>query len=61
MDAAQVGAQAFQVLGEVNLEEMEPNPAAVFLYYDHPTIRNRVQFCLTYNPWSKGQRGGFVP
>ncbi len=59
-DFGQVGAQAFQVLGDVNLADPEPNPVAVFLYYDHPPIPDRVQFCLTYDPWSKGQRGEFV-
>ncbi len=55
-----MAAQSFQVLGEVDLEEPEPNPVNVFLFYDHPTIRNRVRFSLTYDPWSKGGQGGFV-
>lgn len=56
----QVAAQAFQVLGEVDLADPNPNPVQVFLFYDHPSIPDRVQFCLTYNPWSKGQQGEFV-
>jgi Zn-dependent protease with chaperone function len=60
-DAAQTCAQAFQVLGDVNLDDPEPIPLAVFLYYDHPPIKDRVQFCLNYDPWSKGQQGEFVP
>ena len=59
-DSGQVGAQAFQILGDVNLSDPEPNPVAVFLYYDHPPIPDRVQFCLTYEPWSKGQSPEFV-
>jgi Zn-dependent protease with chaperone function len=59
--AAQTCAQAFQVLGDVNLDDPEPIPLAVFLYYDHPPVKDRVQFCLTYDPWSKGQPGAFVP
>jgi Zn-dependent protease with chaperone function len=59
-DSGQVGAQAFQILGDVNLADPEPNPVAVFLYYDHPPIPDRVQFCLTYDPWSKGQQPEFV-
>jgi Zn-dependent protease with chaperone function len=59
--AAQTCAQAFQVLGDVNLDDPEPIPLAVFLYYDHPPVKDRVQFCLTYDPWSKGQQGEFVP
>ena len=59
-DAAQSCAQAFQVLGDVNLDDPEPNPISVLLYYDHPPVRDRVQFCLDYDPWSKGGKGTFV-
>ena len=59
-DSAQVAAQAFQILGEVDLSDPDPNPADVFLYYDHPTISDRVRFCLTYNPWEHGGAGEFV-
>jgi STE24 endopeptidase len=59
-DSAQVAAQAFQVLGEVDLSDPDPNPVNVFLYYDHPTISDRVRFCLTYNPWEHGGGGEFV-
>jgi Zn-dependent protease with chaperone function len=59
-DSGQVAAQAFQVLGEVDLSDPDPNPVAVFLYYDHPPIPDRIQFCLTYDPWSRGERPEFV-
>jgi Zn-dependent protease with chaperone function len=59
-DAGQVGAQAFQVLGEVNLSDPDPNPIDVFLFYSHPSIPDRIQFCLAYDPWSKGSHGEFV-
>jgi STE24 endopeptidase len=59
-DSAQVAAQAFQVLGEVDLADPDPNPVDVFLYYDHPPITDRVSFCLTYNPWEQGGEGEFV-
>ena len=59
-DSGQVAAQAFQVLGEVDLSDPAPNPVAVFLFYDHPPIPDRIRFCLTYDPWSKGQRPEFV-
>jgi len=59
-DSGQMGAQAFQVLGEVNLSDPDPNPVDVFLFYDHPSIPDRIQFCLTYDPWSKGGHGEFV-
>jgi Zn-dependent protease with chaperone function len=59
-DSAQVAAQAFEVLGEVDLADPDPNPLDVFLYYDHPTISDRVRFSLTYNPWQRGGTGEFV-
>jgi Zn-dependent protease with chaperone function len=59
-DSGQVAAQAFQKLGEIDLADPDPNPADVFLFYDHPTIGDRIQFSLRYDPWSKGGAGEFV-
>ena len=59
-DSGQVAAQAFQVLGEVDLSDPDPSPLQVFLFYDHPTIPDRVHFCLTYDPWANGGQGEFV-
>jgi STE24 endopeptidase len=59
-DAAQVGAQAFQVLGETNLEYPDPSWLDEKLTYDHPPTRDRIQFFLTYDPWSSGGTGEFV-
>jgi STE24 endopeptidase len=59
-DSAQVAAQAFQVLGDVDLDDPDPNELAIFLFYNHPAIRDRVQFSLTYDPWSKNQQPEFV-
>jgi len=59
-DSGPVAAQAFQILGEVDLADPDPNPVNVFLYYDHPPISDRVSFCLTYNPWVHGGGGEFV-
>jgi len=59
-DSAQVGAQAFQALGYVGLSDPDPNPLNVFMFYDHPPISDRVQFCLAYDPWSKGESPEFV-
>ena len=59
-DSGQIAAQAFQVLGEVDLSAPDPNPMNVFLFYDHPPISDRVQFCLTYEPWAGGGQGEFV-
>jgi STE24 endopeptidase len=54
-DSGQVGAQSFQALGYVGLSDPDPNPLNVFLFYDHPTISDRVQFCLAYDPWANGK------
>jgi STE24 endopeptidase len=59
-DSGQVGAQAFNILGNVNLADPEPSPARIFLLYDHPAIPDRIRFALTYDPWSKGQQPEFV-
>jgi STE24 endopeptidase len=59
-DSGQVAAQTFQVLGEVDLEYPDPGPIDVFLTYNHPAIRDRVQFSLTYDPWAHGGHGEFV-
>ena len=59
-DSGQVAAQAFNLLGDVDLADPEPNSVDVFLFYSHPSIPDRVQFALTYDPWSKGGSGEFV-
>jgi Zn-dependent protease with chaperone function len=59
-DSGQIAAQAFQVLGEVDLSDPDPNRLNVFLFYDHPPISDRVRFSLTYDPWASGGQGEFV-
>lgn len=59
-DSGQVAAQAFQVLGEVDLSDPKPNPVNVFLFYDHPPIPDRIQYSLTYDPWSESKKPQFV-
>jgi STE24 endopeptidase len=59
-DSGQIAAQAFQVLGEVDLSDPAPSAVDVFLFYTHPSIPDRIRFCLTYDPWSKGQQPEFV-
>lgn len=59
-DSGQVAAQTFQILGDVDLGDPEPNPVDVFLFYSHPPVPDRVEFAVTYDPWSKGQQPEFV-
>lgn len=59
-DARQVDAHAFQILGENWLEYPYPSRIAVLWDWDHPPIAERMQFALTYDPWSKGESPRFV-
>jgi STE24 endopeptidase len=59
-DNGQVGAQAFQVLGETDLDFPDPGRWNVVMTYDHPATRDRVQFVLHYDPWASGATGQFV-
>jgi STE24 endopeptidase len=56
----QVAAQAFQALGENSLDYPYPSRLLVFWTYDHPSIPDRVQFVLHYNPWEEGKQPEFV-
>jgi STE24 endopeptidase len=60
LDSGQIAAQAFQVLGEVDLADPDPSVADILLFQDHPVIPDRVRFALTYDPWSHGGHGEFV-
>ncbi len=47
----EVAASAFQKLGEKSYDYPSPNRLFVFWSYSHPTISDRVQFALHYDPW----------
>jgi len=59
-DAPVVAAHAFQVLGEVDLEEPNPSTAVKFWFYNHPPLDERMRFAQTYNPWSQGRAPEFL-
>ena len=59
-DSSQVAAQSFQALGEEWLEYPYPSAFAVWWFWDHPTIANRIRFALSYHPWSQGQSPAYV-
>jgi STE24 endopeptidase len=59
-DSSQVAAQAFQILGEVDLSDPTPSPITVFMFYSHPPIPDRIRFSLTYDPWDQGEQPEFV-
>ena len=60
-DSKQAAAHAFQILGEVNLADPEPSAFIKIWLYSHPPLKERIDFALTYDPWSKGERPQFIP
>jgi STE24 endopeptidase len=59
-DPGQAFAHSFQVYGETVLVDPDPNPVNVFLFFDHPTVGDRIHLGVTYDPWSKGETPQFV-
>ena len=59
-DAGQACARSFQKFGEMVFVEPNPNPVDVFVFFDHPTVRDRIHLCVTYDPWSKGETPQFL-
>jgi len=53
--AAQIGTEVFQILGETELAEPDPNPLIEFWLYDHPSISERMTFAQKYDPWSRNE------
>ena len=53
-DSKEVTIHAFQVLGEVDLEEPDPNRFIEFWMFSHPSISERIAFAASYDPWSNG-------
>jgi Zn-dependent protease with chaperone function len=59
-DPGQAAARAFQIEGETNLDEPDPDPFIVFWLYGHPPTSDRLRFSLEYDPWSPGRQPEFV-
>jgi Zn-dependent protease with chaperone function len=59
-DSAQVAAQSFQISGEVDLDDPDPSPLVEFWLFSHPSTKERIDFALHYDPWSKGLPAQFV-
>jgi Zn-dependent protease with chaperone function len=51
----QAAAEAFQLLGEVNLSDPDPSPFIRFWLYSHPPLAERLEFAAEYDPWGKGE------
>jgi len=59
-DPGQAFARSFQIYGETVLVDPDPHSVNVFLFFDHPTIADRIHLGVTYDPWSKGESPQFV-
>src|SRR5215831_2008676 len=60
-NANQVAAHYFEKSGEINLNDPAPSEWVKIWFYDHPTRPERVHFVATYDPWSHGETGKYVP
>ncbi len=60
-NANQVAAHYFEKSGEINLNEANPSEWVKIWFYDHPTRPERVHFVATYDPWTNGEKGKYVP
>jgi STE24 endopeptidase len=54
-DSATVAAHSFQVMGEIGLDEPNPNHFIEFWLFSHPSTSDRLTFAETYNPWLTGR------
>ena len=59
-ESAQVAAQSFQLMAETDLDDPDPSPTVEFWLFTHPPTKERIDFALHYDPWSKGLLPQFV-
>ena len=59
-ESNQAAAEAFQVLGEINLADPNPHPLIRIWLYSHPPLDERIRFAHSYDPWGKGEPTEFV-
>jgi STE24 endopeptidase len=59
-DAPEVAARAFEILGEVDLEDPQSSWIDKIWFEDHPSVDERIRFARNYDPWSKGEAPRFV-
>jgi len=59
-DSAATAAEAFQILGEVDLADPDPSTFIKIWLYSHPPLAERLTFAREYDPWSKHQPTMFV-
>jgi STE24 endopeptidase len=59
-NSSEEAANAFQILGEVSLDDPNPSPFIEFWLYDHPSVGQRVRFASEYDPWATGHAPKYV-
>lgn len=59
-DESRTAAQAFQKLGELSLDYPYVNRFWELWAWTHPTIRDRMIFVQSYDPWAEGKQPEFV-
>jgi len=59
-DSSKIAAEAFQILGEIDLGDPNPSPFIRVWLYSHPPVADRIVFAQTYDPWSNGQSPKYV-
>jgi len=52
---AAAAAHSFQVMGEIGLDEPNPDPFIELWLYTHPSTSSRLAFAEAYNPWAGGK------
>ena len=58
-DPQKTAVAGFNALGEAWLEDPNPSPFIEFWTYNHPSVQNRANFALHYDPWANGGHGRF--
>jgi STE24 endopeptidase len=53
-DSSAAAARSFQVMGEIGLDEPNPNRFIEFWLFSHPSTADRLIFAERYDPWAKG-------
>jgi STE24 endopeptidase len=53
-NSSAAAAHSFQVMGEIGLDEPNPNHFIEFWLFSHPSTSNRLTFAQTYDPWKNG-------
>lgn len=59
-NSSENAAEAFQVLGEVDLADPDPGAFIKIWLYNHPPLAERLTFAHQYDPWSRGEAPMFV-